>query len=83
MVNFRDEYIAHILEKRCPAGVCKHLLRYSIDPEKCKGCSACARACPVNAISGEIRKPFTIDKSKCIKCGSCMEKCKFGAISKG
>ena len=83
MVNFRDEYIAHVVEKRCPAGVCKHLLRYSIDPEKCKGCSACARACPVNAISGEIRKPFTIDKSKCIKCGSCMEKCKFGAISKG
>ena len=82
MVNFRDEYIAHVVEKRCPAGVCKHLLNFTIDPEKCKGCSACARACPVGAISGQIRNPFTIDTSKCIKCGSCMEKCKFGAISK-
>ena len=79
---FRDEYIAHVVEKRCPAGVCKHLLNFTIDPEKCKGCSACARACPVGAISGQIRNPFTIDTSKCIKCGSCMEKCKFGAISK-
>jgi NADP-reducing hydrogenase subunit HndC len=80
--NFRDEYVAHVVEKRCPAGVCKNLLQYSIDPEKCKGCSACARSCPADAISGEIRKPFTIDPSKCIKCGSCMEKCKFGAIRK-
>ncbi len=83
MRNFRDEYIAHVVDKKCPAGVCKSLLRYVIDPAKCKGCSACARVCPADAISGEIRKPFTIDTSKCIKCGSCIEKCKFGAISKG
>jgi NADP-reducing hydrogenase subunit HndC len=83
MRNFRDEYIAHVVDKKCPAGVCKSLLRYAIDPAKCKGCSACSRVCPADAISGEIRKPFTIDTSKCIKCGSCIEKCKFGAISKG
>ncbi len=83
MRNFRDEYIAHVVDKKFPAGVCKSLLRYVIDPAKCKGCSACARVCPADAISGEIRKPFTIDTSKCIKCGSCIEKCKFGAISKG
>ena len=82
MRNFRDEYIAHVVDKKCPAGVCKSLLRYVIDPAKCKGCSACARVCPADAISGEIRKPFTIDTSKCIKCGSCIEKCKFGAISR-
>jgi NADP-reducing hydrogenase subunit HndC len=80
--NFRDEYIAHVVDKKCPAGVCKSLLRYAIDPEKCKGCSACSRACPANAISGEIRKPFTIDPSKCIKCGACMDTCRFGAVSK-
>ena len=80
--NFRDEYIAHVVDKRCPAGVCKSLLHYEIDPEKCKGCSACSRVCPADAISGVIRSPFTIDTSKCIKCGSCIEKCKFGAISK-
>ena len=79
---FRDEYEAHINEKRCPAGVCRKLMRYEIDPAKCKGCSLCARNCPVGAISGEIKKPFVIDASKCIKCGTCMEKCKFGAISK-
>ena len=83
MKNFRDEYIAHVVEKRCPAGSCKALLSYSIDPAKCKGCSACSRVCPADAISGVIRSPFKIDTSKCIKCGSCMEKCKFGAISKG
>ena len=80
--NFRDEYIAHVVDKRCPAGVCKSLLHYEIDPEKCKGCSACSRVCPADAISGVIRSPFKIDTSKCIKCGSCIEKCKFGAISK-
>ena len=80
--NFRDEYIAHVVDKRCPAGVCKSLLHYEIDPAKCKGCSACSRGCPADAISGAIRSPFTIDTSKCIKCGSCIEKCKFGAISK-
>ncbi len=83
MKNFRDEYIAHVVEKRCPAGSCKALLSYTIDPEKCKGCSACSRVCPAEAISGVVRSPFKIDQSKCIKCGSCMEKCKFGAISKG
>ena len=83
MKNFRDEYIAHVVEKRCPAGSCKALLSYTIDPDKCKGCSACSRVCPADAISGVIRSPFKIDTSKCIKCGSCMEKCKFGAISKG
>ena len=79
---FRDEYIAHIVEKRCPAGVCKKLLAYTIDAEKCKGCTACSRVCPVGAISGSVKQPHVIDKTKCIKCGACMEKCKFGAISK-
>ena len=79
---FRDEYIAHIVDKRCPAGVCKNLLRFVIDPVKCKGCTACARKCPVNAISGAIKQPHEIDQTKCIKCGSCIDTCKFGAISK-
>ena len=79
---FRDEYEAHIYEKRCPAGVCKALLNYVIDPEKCRGCSLCARKCPAGAISGEIKKPFVIDPAKCVKCGACMEACKFSAISK-
>lgn len=79
---FRDEYIAHVKDKRCPAGVCKDLLQIKIDPEKCKGCSLCSKKCPVGAISGEIRSPFVIDQSKCIKCGVCMSNCKFGAISK-
>ena len=79
---FRDEYEAHVGEKRCPAGVCKKLLRYEIDPDKCKGCTACARKCPVGAIEGKVREAHVIDKAKCIKCGACMETCKFGAISK-
>ena len=79
---FRDEYIAHIVDKRCPAGVCKKLLAYEIDPAKCKGCTLCARNCPVGAISGKVKEAHVIDKAKCIKCGACMEKCKFGAISK-
>ena len=79
---FRDEYIAHVVEKRCPAGVCKHLLRYTIDPDKCRGCTACARACPAGAITGKVKEAHVIDPEKCLKCGACMEKCKFGAISK-
>ena len=79
---FRDEYEAHIKEKRCPAGQCKALARFVIDRELCKGCSLCARKCPVNAIEGVVKSPFVIDQSKCIKCGACMESCKFGAISK-
>lgn len=77
---FRDEYVAHVVDKKCPAGVCKHLMRYSIDPEKCKGCTLCARNCPVGAISGTVKEPHVIDPEKCIKCGACKEKCKFGAI---
>ena len=79
---FREEYEAHVVEKRCPAGVCKALLNYIIVEDKCKGCTACARNCPVGAISGTVRAPHHIDPSKCIKCGACMEKCKFGAIVK-
>ncbi len=77
---FRDEYEAHVRDKVCPAGVCKKLIKYSIEADKCKGCSACARKCPVGAISGEIKSPFTIDTNKCVKCGVCMDTCKFGAI---
>ncbi len=80
--HFRDEYEAHILEKRCPAGVCKALLNYEIDPEKCKGCTKCARNCPAGAISGAVKQPHVIDTAKCIKCGACMENCAFGAISR-
>ena len=80
---FKDEYIAHVQEKRCPAGVCKKLVQIKIDPAKCKGCSACSRKCPVGAISGEIKSPFVIDQQKCIKCGACIDTCKFDAIKKG
>lgn len=78
---FRDEYVAHVVDKRCPAGVCKELLSYKIDEGKCKGCSLCAKNCPVGAISGEIKKPFHIDPKVCVKCGVCMSKCPFKAIS--
>ena len=79
---FRDEYEAHVKEHRCPAGVCKAMLKYTIIADKCKGCSLCSKKCPVGAISGEIKKPYLIDQSKCIKCGVCMEVCKFAAIEK-
>ena len=79
---FKDEYIAHVKDKTCPAGVCKALVNYHIDPDKCKGCSLCSKKCPAGAISGEIKSPFTIDTSKCVKCGVCMDTCKFGAIYK-
>lgn len=79
---FKDEYIAHVRDKKCPAGVCKALSHYEIDPDKCKGCSICAKNCPVDAISGEIKSPFKIDPDKCIKCGVCITKCPFKAIHK-
>ena len=79
---FKNEYIAHVKDKKCPAGVCQDLLTYKIIDLKCKGCTACARGCPVGAISGTVKQPHSIDTAKCIKCGACMAKCKFGAIIK-
>ena len=80
---FRDEYVAHVVDKKCPAGVCKALLSYTIDPAKCRGCTLCARNCPAGCISGTVKQPHVIDQSKCLKCGACMENCHFGAVSKG
>ena len=79
---FRDEYVAHVVDKKCPAGVCKNLMRYTIIEDKCKGCTACARKCPVGAISGTVKQPHVIDPAKCVKCGVCIETCKFNAIVK-
>jgi NADH:ubiquinone oxidoreductase, NADH-binding (51 kD) subunit len=79
---FKDEYIAHVVDKKCPAGVCKSLLSYVIEEDQCKGCTLCSRVCPVGAIQGKVKEAHVIDQSKCIKCGACMEKCKFNAIYK-
>lgn len=80
--TFRDEYVEHVVEKRCRTGVCKSLCQITINPDKCKGCSKCARNCPVSAIEGQIKNPYTINQSKCIKCGACLDGCPFGAISR-
>ncbi len=80
ITHFRDEYIAHIVDKKCPTKVCQALKQFEIDAEKCRGCSKCARICPVGAISGKIKEPYVIDKSKCIKCGACIDSCSFSAV---
>lgn len=79
---FRDEYMAHVVDKKCPAGICKDLLQFKIDPEKCKGCTLCSRICPAGAISGSVKEAHVIDPAKCLKCGACVEKCRFEAIYK-
>ena len=79
---FRDEYVAHVVDKKCPAGVCKALVSYEIDPNLCVGCTLCKRACPVGAISGELKQKHVIDPAKCIKCGACAAACRKGAIKK-
>ena len=77
---FRDEYLAHVNEQKCPAGVCKDLITYTIDPALCTGCRSCARQCPASCISGEKKKPHVIDGDHCLRCGICMETCKFDAV---
>lgn len=77
---FREEYLAHIEQQRCPAGVCKDLITYQIDPEKCTGCMLCARNCPQKCIQGEKKKPHRIETEKCIRCGICLDNCKFEAV---
>ncbi|MPM89126.1 NADP-reducing hydrogenase subunit HndC [bioreactor metagenome] len=80
--RFRDEYVAHVVDKRCPAGVCKSLLHYVIVADKCRGCTLCAKNCPAGAITGEPRVPHVIDQNACLKCGDCIDRCRFGAIIK-
>jgi ferredoxin len=80
---FRDEYVAHIEEKRCPACACDALVRYTVDPLKCVGCTLCSRKCPVGCITGSVKQAHEIDQAKCIKCGACYKSCKFGAVQKG
>ena len=80
--NFGDEYLAHVRDHRCPAGKCKDLVQYVIDPEKCKGCTLCAKVCPAGAVTGKLKEAHVIDQEKCVKCGACFSACKFGAISK-
>ncbi len=82
MNAFGDEYLIHIKDKKCPAGVCKALLSFTINPDKCRGCTLCARNCPVSAISGKVKEPHVIDPEKCIKCGLCISNCHFDAITK-
>ena len=82
MKYFKDEYIAHVRDKKCPAGVCISMLRYIIEKETCKRCGICAKNCPVGAISGSKEEPYVIDQDKCIKCGVCMSKCPFKSIMK-
>jgi NADH-quinone oxidoreductase subunit F len=82
LTHFRDEYLAHVVERRCPARKCTALLFYEIDAEKCVGCTACARKCPVHCISGIRREPHVIDQNTCIKCGMCFEVCKFDAVKR-
>ena len=80
---FEDEYIAHIVDKTCPAGSCQSLLKYVISEEKCIGCTKCAKVCPVSCISGKVKEVHVIDQDKCIKCGACYDACPVNAITKG
>jgi ferredoxin len=79
---FREEYEAHVNQKTCPTGVCKNLVTYTIDADRCRGCTLCARNCPADAITGQVRAAHEIDQDKCVKCGTCLNNCKFGAIRK-
>lgn len=79
---FRNEYEAHVFDRKCPAKACVELISYEIDQDKCKGCTACSKGCPAGAISGELKSPHSIDKDKCVACGACMDTCRFGAIKK-
>jgi NAD-dependent dihydropyrimidine dehydrogenase PreA subunit len=80
--HYHDEYLAHVTEQRCPAHRCTSLIRYEISPEKCVGCTVCARHCPVDCIDGERKQPHIIDQTRCVKCGKCFEVCKFDAVLK-